>query len=214
MGGQTGAERRPFFRTATHPTDHLVFLLNQIHNFARASPDKLAIGLPDQPISYAEFWQMISAARSAVQPLLPGRGVVLLAVQNPADVWILAIAVRSLGLDVAVIPKQASTALFDDVEPVSVIALDDESVSSTPPDGQVTRLTLRAPSSQFGRSDGPLPELPAVDSVGGQYLVTSGTTGQHKKVLWMLGDRVRPPRSRMPTHTVLTAFGSIVLTAL
>ena len=159
-----------------------MFVLQQIHNTAAATPDKLAYVLNSRAIPYDAFWRMIEGTHRALRPLLPDHGIVVCSVDSPLEAWILSLALRGLGLDAAVTRDAGQVALFADLDVVGVISL-----ASEPRPGPVAikgakHLSIADPSRQVFSADDPLPPFPEPLGLGGQIILTSGTTGLSKMV--------------------------------
>jgi len=170
-----------------------VFVLEQIRATAVREPGKLAITANGRALSYGAFWRLIVERRGSLEPLLAKQGVVVISVDSMADAWVLSLAVRSLGLDAAVIREADQLALFADLEVAGVITLASEQrpVVALPRAG-VPRPALRGVFEQAVSEDEPLPPLPDPLFAGGQVMLTSGTTGRSKRVLSLRGLQRKP----------------------
>jgi hypothetical protein len=166
-----------------------VFVLEQIQATAAREPDKLALAANGRALNDGAFWRLIVDRRAALAPSLGKQGVVVVSVDSIADSWVLSLAVRSLGLDAAVIREAEQLALFDDLELAGVITLSSERrrpYVQTAGAG-VPRLSVHGVFDQPVDESGPLPPLPDPLLSGGQVLLTSGTTGRSKRVLSLRG---------------------------
>ena len=160
-----------------------MYVLKKIHETAAADPAKLAVVFNGRPIAYGAFWRMIDTCRRSLQPLLPAGGIAIVSVASILESWILSLALRGLSFDVCVIREAAQVELFADLDVACVISLVSEAtpVVAAPAGAKVLR--IGDPSRQPVSDDDPLPPLPADLGIGGQVLLTSGTTGVSKRVL-------------------------------
>lgn len=161
-----------------------MFILERIHATAAREPDKLAIVADGHTISYGAFWRLIDERRRSLKPQLADRGIVVISVDSMPYAWVLSLAVRSLGLDAAVIREAEQLTLFADLEVAGVVTLASEHRPSVPMPGVEPR-RVETPSllEDEVRTDRPLPPLPDPLLSGGQITLTSGTTGRSKRVL-------------------------------
>ena len=197
-----------------------MYALETIHRTAAAEPDKLAVVYNGRPLAYGEFWRRLEACQASLRPLLTAQGIAILLVDGLLAAWILSFAVRGLGLDAAVTRTGEQVELFAGLEVACVISLISEGrrVTAAPAGAKVLRIS--DPSLEPVSCDDPLPPLPEGLKAGGQILLTSGTTGDSKKVLLDygctretiearvanyrdLGDKYRP----MGADNLLNVFG-------
>jgi acyl-coenzyme A synthetase/AMP-(fatty) acid ligase len=164
-----------------------LFVLQQIHQTAMATPRKLALVFNGAPVTYGTFWRFIEGCRRSLQPFLPDHGIAVIWVDSLLECWILELAIRSLGLDAACIRSRDQMELFNPPDIACVITLASEpgKDGATPPG--VKRLVLSDPSKQPILIDTLLPALPELRPLGGYVVLTSGTTGLYKKVLRTTG---------------------------
>ncbi|HEY3797797.1 MAG TPA: AMP-binding protein [Caulobacteraceae bacterium] len=170
-----------------------MFVLQQIHAAAEATPGKLALVHNGAPVTYSAFWRWIVACRDSLAPLLPRSGVAALWVDNLLDAWVLALALKSLGLDTLSVrqPEEATGA-----DAACLIAVVGQAAREAPPG--LPHLTIAPPSRvplDLARPLPPLPEAPA--RFGGQVSLTSGTTGRYKMVLRHYGQDPAALRERL-----------------
>jgi acyl-coenzyme A synthetase/AMP-(fatty) acid ligase len=164
-----------------------LYALETIHRTAVAKPDKLAVVYNGRPIAYDEFWRRIEACQRSLRPLLPAHGIAVLAVDSLLAAWILSFALRGLGLEVSATRIDEQVELFAGLDVACVITLtsEDRQVMAAPAGARVLRIEDPALAAIPG--DDPLPPLPDGLKAGGQILLTSGTTGESKKVLSSTG---------------------------
>ena len=154
--------------------------LAAIVRHARETPDKAALIYNGDAIGYGRFALAIDAARRRLANQgLPQGGVAVLDSRNLLDIWVAGLALRSLGL------TTVSPRLGDD------LALRDFSVfvasSAHPPprDAGFGRAGVKVvslpPALDLDVSDAAIPAPSA--SPGGHIMLTSGTTGEAKKIL-------------------------------
>src|SRR4051794_12860550 len=162
-------------------------LPGKIYQQARETPEKTALFVDGQAISYRAFAVFIDRTRRYLaEQGVAGDGVAILPTGANATVWILALALRSLGLTTLAIPTGGSLGRLGLAEARCVVA-----VSGEHPPG-LDRLSAAAglpfidvPTAMYaGAAAAPVPEPPAPGiPFGGHILLTSGTTGAYKKVL-------------------------------
>jgi acyl-coenzyme A synthetase/AMP-(fatty) acid ligase len=160
-----------------------LYALEKIHQTAAAEPDKLAVVHNGRPVLYDEFWRRIEACQRSLRPLLPAHGIAVLAVDSLLAAWILSSALRGLGLDAAVTRIDEQVELFAGLDVACVITLISEGrrIAAAPAGAKVLRIEDPSLAAMSGAD--PLPPLPEGLKTGGQILLTSGTTGESKKVL-------------------------------
>ncbi|MDR3510931.1 MAG: class I adenylate-forming enzyme family protein [Caulobacteraceae bacterium] len=176
-----------------------MFVLQEIYAAAAETPDKLAVAFNGRAISYGEFWRLIDARRRQLDALAPESGTVLLATEHILESWLLVLALRSLGLDTAVVRSAEEAALFEGTDVSGLITLDPEPhLELTAPAG-ARRLHLARLTDGPVSTAGPLGPQPNLRPPGGHILLTSGTTGRHKKIRSTSGekpDQIRARRER------------------
>jgi acyl-CoA synthetase (AMP-forming)/AMP-acid ligase II len=182
-----------------------LYALETIHQTAVAEPDKLAVVYNGRPVAYDEFWRRIEACQRALRPLLPSQGIAILAVDSLLAAWILSFALRGLGLDAAVTRIDEQVELFAGLDVACVISLASEGrqVAAAPAGAKVLRIA--DPVLAAISEDDPLPPLPEGLKTGGQILLTSGTTGENKKVLLDYGCTEETIESRVANYRDLGA---------
>ncbi|MFI4933375.1 MAG: class I adenylate-forming enzyme family protein [Caulobacterales bacterium] len=173
-----------------------MFLLQQIHKTASATPRKIALVFNGSPLSYGTFWRFIDGCRRSLEPHLSGDGVALIWIDSLLESWIVDLAVRGLGVDTASIRSADQIGLFTSDEVACLITLGSEPGKDVATGPALKRLVLSNPSSQPVAIDGPLPPLPVADELGGHVSLTSGTTGRYKKVRNTAGDSQGPIEQR------------------
>ncbi|MFI4975201.1 MAG: class I adenylate-forming enzyme family protein [Caulobacterales bacterium] len=158
-------------------------MARRIFDQALKTPHKPAILYNHTSISYREFARRIEGARRYLAGQhLKRRGVAVLCVANTVDAWVLALALRDLGLTTVAAqgPHLIGPMRLRDV--VCIVASGAEDLAGLP-DGREMRL-IRAPIDVLtGASAGRADALPPAKVPGGHMVVTSGTTGAMKKVL-------------------------------
>src|SRR5579863_6570897 len=158
-----------------------MYVLEQLHSVATATPRKLAMVFNGSPLTYGTFWRFVAGCRRSLQPHLPDHGVAVLWVDSLLEDWILVLALRSLGLDTAVIQSADQVGLFDPADVAAVISVTSEPTRAVDAASGLKHLLISAPSQQAVDIEAPLPPLQALAPPGGNILLTSGTTGRYKK---------------------------------
>jgi acyl-coenzyme A synthetase/AMP-(fatty) acid ligase len=133
---------------------------------------------------------MIIHRRRGLAALVPERGVAVLAIDDIVENWILVLALHSLGLDTTTIHSPDDVALFDPAEVACTLVVEGDEQRLAVRDAPQLRVTPLTPSA-FALSSG-LPPMPNLRAPGGHVVLTSGTTGRHKKVLKRRGETAEP----------------------
>lgn len=157
-------------------------VLQQIHDVAVATPDKLAIAYNGAPVSYGRYWRLIDACRADLAARGLDDGLVLVGAHNIFDSWILNFALRSLGCDAVALHEPKQIALFAGRPVRAVITLEGERWGDAPPPPGAIALKLAPPSDPVFADDAPLPPFAMTGPFGAHILLTSGTTGASKPV--------------------------------
>ncbi len=162
-------------------------LIETLFAQAQAHPLKTAFIHDGVPCSYAAFARRIACTHADLAGLgLPAGSVAVLEVEHLAQSWVLGIALRHLGL--VTVNLQRGTPVgglgLDAISCVVTVSAHDEPVSAQPVAGMPWHRVV-VPMPRLGNGqDGAVPALPAATCPsGGHVLLTSGTTGQYKKVL-------------------------------
>ena len=162
-------------------------IVNHIYRWAAQQPARTAIIHDDRPVSYAAFAQGIDAARRFLLPHdMPVGMTAVVLVHHYVRQWCVLLALRSLGMNTICVEK------LEDVETLRLGNIG--AVVTTPEDAARCRVTR---PKAFGRritivpdkiwrsaaGGAPAPNDDPERPYGGHILYTSGTTGNHKKVL-------------------------------
>jgi acyl-coenzyme A synthetase/AMP-(fatty) acid ligase len=154
-----------------------------IFDWAKRTPEKIALTYNGQAWSYRAFAQAIAICRGHFRRQgIAGEGVAVIALNNLRDFWVVSLALRSLGL--TTLAAQSASALREiglpDVR--GVIASPDDPWAGF--DATCAELGLRVlPLTMDGGPALGLEPAPT-HRPGGHILQTSGTTGVYKKVLF------------------------------
>jgi acyl-CoA synthetase (AMP-forming)/AMP-acid ligase II len=165
-----------------------VTVVETIFRTAREAPGKLAMIFGEQRVSYGDFAGMIGAARRYLGALAPPvRGVAVLCLASLFDVWVLGLALRSLGVTTLAIRSLGDipTLALPDIGCVVVSELDGLAGAPAQAAEHGWRL-ISIPAGAFAASSGrgAPPDTPSPGGPsGGPILLTSGTTGVYKKIL-------------------------------
>lgn len=158
----------------------------KIYTHARQMPEKTAVIDFDHRLSYREFAYAISATRRYFSTRLSDGGVAVLAITSRLDSWLVALALRSLGVTTVGVPSAEHLGQLGLPDIRCVVTLEIEHwpgvealcsaagwrLVSLPP-------TIYADISAPGPSE--IPDL--AEHEGAHIVLTSGTTGVYKKVL-------------------------------
>jgi len=162
-------------------------IVNRIHEWARSTPTQLAIIANDVSLNYASFSRAIGASSDFFhRQQLPNLGTGVVISQNPLDVWLLVMGLRTVGLDTIVARSMSQLGELGVINPVCV------AIDESHPD--IKRPSLKHPAgakiimvpaeiySNIHTGDILFPASHG-RNYGGHILYTSGTTGTYKKVL-------------------------------
>lgn len=162
-------------------------IVNQIHEFARLSPNRTALVRNGVPFSYFAFSNLIQSMIGLMgQRKLPPGKLAVIPAMDPLVEWLMVLSMRWLGLNTIVINTLDQAASLD---------LRDCACVVIPEIYQVTAddMSKFHPGVEFITifnkyfQDPPktlLPVEPSACPFGGHILFTSGTTGVYKKVLF------------------------------
>jgi acyl-coenzyme A synthetase/AMP-(fatty) acid ligase len=163
-----------------------VTVVETIFRTAREAPGKLAMIFGEQRVSYGDFAGMIGAARRYLGALAPPfRGVAVLCLASLFDVWVLGLALRSLGVTTLAIRslRDIPALALPDIGCMVVSELDGLAGAPDLAAEHGWRL-ISIPAGAFAAgADRDAPARPLADPSGGHILLTSGTTGVYKKIL-------------------------------
>jgi acyl-CoA synthetase (AMP-forming)/AMP-acid ligase II len=162
-----------------------VVVISNIFEQARQTPGKIAAVYNGVACNYSNFARLIEVSRRYfAQQDLPADSVAVIDVDNLLEAWILGLALRSLGL---------TTCATKDADEIAKLGLRcigcvvTAEAENRPGAGYpVTPWRIvRVPASlRLSALQGPDPALPATMAhPGGHIMMTSGTTGAHKKVI-------------------------------
>ena len=163
---------------------------------ARESPERTALDYNDDAWSYAAFAEAIALARGVFHRRgIEGDGVAVVAIAHLRESWVAILALRSLGLTTC--PVQSSQAMVD-LRLTGARCV----VSSTTESWEGLSATCDQHGLEHVRVSF-LEEQPlALDATtyrqGGHILLTSGTTGDYKKIFMdpAFEDRIPAPARR------------------
>ncbi len=162
-------------------------LIKTLFEQADAHPHKTAFIHDGVLCSYADFARRIARAHAHLAGLdLPAGSVAVLDVEHLAQSWVLGIALRHLGL--VTVNLQGGTPVgglgLNGISCVVTVGAHDQPMAAQPVAGAPWRRVVVPMRALDDAQDGAVPTLPAaLHSSGGHVLLTSGTTGQYKKVL-------------------------------
>ena len=186
-------------------------ITRMIFDWAKLTPDRIAIIYDGRTWSYRSFARFIALARGYfVQRGYSGPGYAVLAVYNLMDFWILSLALRSLGLTTVAVGSAGGVGMLGLPNVRCVITTPRETWVDL--DGICTELGLPLLSvSLAGETALELDEAEAPHPLGGHILHTSGTTGTYKKVLMSPADdadllRFHVELFGLNEHTLLSVF--------
>jgi acyl-coenzyme A synthetase/AMP-(fatty) acid ligase len=154
-----------------------------IFDWAEQTPDKTALVFNGQAWRYRDFAGAIAVMRGYFHRRgLTGAGVAALAFQNLRDLWVVSLALRSLGLTTLAAQAPESLRRLDLPDLRCVLASPSEPAPGLEAICAELGLPLLAVAPDGGPALGPDQAAPAAP--GGHVLQTSGTTGDYKMVLF------------------------------
>jgi acyl-CoA synthetase (AMP-forming)/AMP-acid ligase II len=165
-------------------------LLQRLNTWAATQPDRAALIEGDASTSYAQFARMIEAVRVQLEAkhLPAGQFAVVLA-RTATERWVTSLALGAIGVHV-VNPSTLHQAADLRMKNLACIAATQEvaaQIKALPTSFGDARL-ISIPQTLYDRdrfSAGPLPSPAAgTKPTGGYVVLTSGTTGSFKKVLF------------------------------
>jgi fatty-acyl-CoA synthase len=159
-------------------------ITKRIFDWAKQTPDRTAVIYNGQHWSYRSFAQIIAVARGyfARQGYV-GPGYAVLATQNLINFWILSLALRSLGLTTIAVPSAATVRKSGLPKVRCIITSPGETIAGLEDlcaELGVPLLSVVLAGEPTLGFDAPKTSEP----FGGHILLTSGTTGAYKMVLW------------------------------
>jgi acyl-coenzyme A synthetase/AMP-(fatty) acid ligase len=160
----------------------------RIFEQAHLTPDKSAVVYNGRAYSYASFARWIEGCRRYLaQQELPTDAVAIVGIERLLDGWILGFALRSLGLT-TVFARDSKGIRRLDLRDVGCIVTT-KAENPLAEAGQSANSEWRwihVPAEiELTTAQIPIPDIPASKArTGGHILLTSGTTGTYKKVLW------------------------------
>lgn len=155
-----------------------------IFEWARRTPNKIAVIHNDQAVSYYSFAQWIALARGYFSARgMAGQGSAIIAIHHRMDFWVASLALRSLGLTTMAVQttEVAANSGLPDVR--CVVKSPSEAWPGLRELCADRGWTLFEPAAQGEPPLGLDPDKITVQP-GGQITQTSGTTGAFKKVLF------------------------------
>ena len=152
-----------------------------IFDWAEKTPERTALEHNDAPWSYRTFADAIARARGFFHRRgLEGDGVVVTAIEHIRESWVMGLALRSLGLTTIAVPSAEAVRGLGLTNVRAVVASAGEAwpglAEGCADEGFALVLASWAAETPLALEA--IPYRP-----GGHILLTSGTTGTHKKVL-------------------------------
>ena len=180
-------------------------IVERIYEWANRQPDKTAVVFRDVSLSYRSFSNSIRAACEFFkrENLPAGRTAVVL-VENRLDAWIIAMALRALGLDT--IPASRISAVQSlKIKDVACIVASHMEAPKRNLSSEVTggaKVVIVPPLTYSGRDTGEMLLIEGdVRRFGGHIVYTSGTTGSLKKLMMSAEHEDRLNRERGQLHS-------------
>ena len=164
-----------------------VVVISNIFEQARQTPGKIAAVSNGVACNYGNFARLIEVSRQYfAQQALPVDSVAVIDVDSLLDAWILGLALRSLGLTTCATKDAAEIAKLG-IQNIGCIVTAEADNRPRPghPSAAFPWRLIRVPANlKLSAMQGPVPALPeAMAHPGGHIMMTSGTTGVHKKVV-------------------------------
>ena len=160
---------------------------DDIYRWATSQPEKAAMIYNGQTFSYATLARGIEATRRFLERLSPPAGkVAVVVLQNIADAWVNAHALRALGLTTICVPNITTARALQIRNVACIVTTEVEQHSHNIQKSDLPGIPLIVmPSTLYANIfAGEIPRPPVdAPSPGGHILYTAGTTGSFKKVL-------------------------------
>ena len=161
-------------------------LLDRLRKRAHADPDRIALVSNGVPVSYARFLRSIDLHRHYfARHRLPVGGTVILLIHDLAQCWIVATALRSLGLHIVAVNSLEQAEQLHIRDAACIVVRRSERAPETLTANSLAGLMgIALPDIAVDMtSDLPAPDGEALP-FGGSILSTSGTTGSIKKIFY------------------------------
>ncbi len=185
-------------------------LTQTIFDLAERTPEKIALIHNGRPWSYRSFAGLIGAARGHfARRGCTGGGIAVLAVSNLLDVWLLSLALRSLGVSVMPVARFNVAAALETGGVRCVVTSPDETWPELTALCAAKNLPLHAVHLDANATVG-LDPRDGSNEPGGHILLTSGTTGVTKKVLFTAGHEAAATQWRIQALGIDAASVSLV----
>jgi acyl-coenzyme A synthetase/AMP-(fatty) acid ligase len=182
-------------------------VIDRIFAHAGATPDRTAMVHDGEALSYAAFVARIVAVRRYAHAAGVARDrVAVLCIRDMAQAWIVGLGLRSLGI------TTLSVRTADDLAALALPSPMVVGVVEEPwPGLAAAAAAIRAPLMMVPTGPAGVVETPD-GARGGHILLTSGTTGAHKKVLYAEASEAAAAASRailygFDADTVINVFG-------
>jgi acyl-coenzyme A synthetase/AMP-(fatty) acid ligase len=165
-------------------------ILSTIYDYARRTPEKTAVVHNGVAYTYAGFAQSIEQARRyfAALDMEPGLVAILL-ITKIINQWVLGLALRSLGLHTIVIKSIDAIEQRESRQLGYIITVEDDPLWKNIT-GNAAWKAINVPQKTL-TGDERLPLDPPTARPGGHIMLTSGTTGFHKKAMWDVEEEVK-----------------------
>ncbi len=165
-------------------------IVDRIFAHARHDPHASALDANGTRWTYAAFACAIDACtQQLAHDNLPVGGLAVLRLDRLTDAWLVGLALRRLGLNTVVLDKAMPIGSLGLPAVHCLVVADGDSAAES---AQLARegdcRVIRVSGFEPGRwAHATPPSAPAPAPAGGHILLTSGTTGARKKVLWQPG---------------------------
>lgn len=186
--------------------------INHIYQHARNNPDRLALIISGERISYAHLACAIEAARNRLNLAeLPNHGVIASITQNLFYEWVLLLATRSLGLTTVSGKSWQAIEELGLSDIVGLVCLAEET-------DEIATFRAARPDCMVATVPGHLlaeagslvpPSLLPAGRFGDHIVYTSGTTGTYKKLRYAGDYLVSIIQHEQSTYSGTVAEGSV-----
>lgn len=159
-------------------------IVKRINDRARSHPSDVAVICNGRELTYAAFARSIERTRTFLaRSNLPLEKTAIVLQTPGIQTWLCVLALRALGLNTLCIQSPEQIASLKQKDVACLVVAEADSVKLGNHLAQAIQV-LTVPEAIFSNdSDDPVPEPNDAPQFGGHILLTSGTTGDYKKVL-------------------------------
>ncbi len=181
-------------------------VIEAIFAHARQALNRTAIVYDNKKLSYRYFARLIDASRRYLAAQgLGGEGVAVLPIGSLLDAWIVGLALRSLGLTTVVVhsPEEIDQLRLPDIRCIVTTEFEPHTDIAAACTASGRRYVSVPRAAYADAAAGAVPRTPGTPATrGGNILLTSGTTGRYKKLLFDAAYERADLELRKETHEI------------